>query len=58
MDKHYHLVLIKAYRLVIVAFGIAGTVFMAINNLLAAKFFMLFSPIFMVYRRDNTASSE
>ena len=36
-------------RVAIVAFGVAGTIFLAVNNILAGRFFMVFSPIFMMY---------
>jgi|688.fasta_scaffold107643_2 hypothetical protein len=32
-----------------IGFGIGGIIFMAINQLLNAKFFLVFSPIFMMY---------
>lgn len=35
-------------RVVIIAFGITGVIFLALNNLLNGKFFLFFSPIFMM----------
>lgn len=49
MDQRRHIVIILPNRLVIVAFGLAGTVFTAITNLIAAKFFLIFSPLYMMY---------
>ena len=49
MDQHSYLVLIPSPSIAITAFGITGTIFMAVNNLVAAKFFLIFSPLFMTY---------
>lgn len=35
-------------RLLLVGFGIAGLILMTINNLSSGKFFLLFSPVFMM----------
>ena len=37
------------FRCVLIGFGIAGIIFMAVNALLSGKFFLVFSPIFMMY---------
>ena len=33
-----------------IGFGIGGIIFMAINQLLSAQFFLVFSPVFMMYK--------
>jgi hypothetical protein len=35
-------------RLLLIGFGIAGLVIMTVNSITSAKFFLLFSPIFMM----------
>lgn len=43
--------------LLLIGFGIAGLVLQTINNLTSGKFFLLFSPIFMMYLFNILQSS-
>lgn len=40
---------ILLFRIAIIGFGLAGLIFMAIINILSLKFFLVFSPIFMMF---------
>ena len=31
-------------------FGVGGTLYLALNNILSGRFFLVFSPIFMTYQ--------
>lgn len=48
MDQRDHFVFDHINSVVIVTFGLVGAIWMGINNLLAARFFLLLSPIFMM----------
>ncbi len=48
MDQLDHFVFSHINSVVIVTFGLVGAIWMGINNLLAARFFLLLSPIFMM----------
>jgi hypothetical protein len=47
VDQHHHQVDARPYSLFIIVFGITGLIFIGITSLIGAKFFMVFSPIFM-----------
>ena len=42
---------IAVSRFLLIGFGIAGLILQTLNNLTSGKFFLLFSPIFMMYVR-------
>lgn len=48
-NKPIHGVLHRLLRALVVAFGLVGIIFMAIHNLFSLKFFLIFSPIFIMY---------
>lgn len=56
--QHPLSVSMQADRLLLIGFGIAGLVIMTVNNLTSAKFFLLFSPIFMMYPSAHLVLSD
>lgn len=46
-----------AFRLLLIGFGIAGVVIMTVNSITSAKFFLIFSPIFMMYIQNHLVLS-
>lgn len=57
MDQSYHFVKSTIVcRLVIITFGITGVIFLAVNNLLSGKFFMIFSPLYMAYTCNSLSA--
>jgi hypothetical protein len=47
VDKHHHQVHPHTSSLSIVVFAVTGLIYLGITSLIGAKFFMVFSPIFM-----------
>ena len=49
MDQYHHQVSPNKSSISIIAFAVAGLIYIGITSLIGAKFFMVFSPIFMAY---------
>jgi hypothetical protein len=57
VDEHHHEVRFGRHSLAIIVFSVTGLIYMGLNSILSAKFFMVFSPIFMAYSPPHAVSS-
>jgi len=58
MDQYHHQVSPNKSSISIIAFALAGLIYIGITSLIGAKFFMVFSPIFMAYASSYSAFLE
>lgn len=56
--EHSHEVEMRGVSVAIALFGLTGVIFIGISSLIGGKFFMVFSPIFMMYLHLHPVCSE
>jgi ABC-type uncharacterized transport system permease subunit len=56
--EHSDEVEMRGVSVAVALFGLTGVIFIGISSLIGGKFFMVFSPIFMMYMHFQSVCSE